>query len=126
MFTTNVFSMEIQRVKAALDQWATDKAPEAWRTKYGARAWEYSDPGDLSLGGPGPSGTEQAALLQQEEEARQNDPDNPDLPDFRNIQKARFNLYLVLYDGSFGVHNGRVSGALLDAASKWVKLEIDK
>ena len=25
------------------------------------------------------------------------------IPD--NIQKARFNLYLVLYDGSLGVHN---------------------
>ena len=52
----------------------------------GRRAWEYTMPGALSPGGPGPNAAEQTLI-----------------PD--NIKKARFNLYLVLYDGSFGVHN---------------------
>jgi hypothetical protein len=77
------------------------------RTKYGARAWEYTNPGTLSTGGPGPTASEQALI-----------------PD--PIKKARFNLYLVLYDGSFGAHNGPYSMTLLDAAQNWVQAELSK
>ena len=41
-----------------------------------------------------------------------------------NIQKARFNLYLVVHDGSFTTHNPIYSGALLDTAESWVRQEI--
>jgi hypothetical protein len=41
-----------------------------------------------------------------------------------NIKKARFNLYLVLYDGSYGVHNPAYSQLLLDAAEDWVAQEL--
>ena len=35
-------------------------------------------------------------------------------------------VYLVLYDGSFGVHNGPYSISLLDAAENWIREELNK
>jgi hypothetical protein len=106
-FTTTAISNQVQTIKAELDHWAATKAPASlWQT-YGTRAWEYTTPGDLSPGGPGPSSSEQASIPV-------------------NIQKARFNLYLVLYDGSFGVHNARFAGTLLDTAQTWVEGELNK
>jgi hypothetical protein len=102
--TTNTVSVLITDLKKSLDGWATNNAPPSLRAKYGTRAWEYSTPGDLSPGGPGPNSTEQALIP-------------------TNIQKARFNLYLVLYDGSFGVHNVFFSQDLLFAAQAWVDEE---
>ena len=101
-FTQGAISNQIQQVKAALDLWALTKAPSGLQTNYGARAWEYSIPGDLSPGGPGPTAAEQALIPV-------------------NIQKARFNLYLVLYDGSYGVHNAPYAVTLLDTAQTWVE-----
>jgi hypothetical protein len=107
VFTTMSVSNQVQQLKAALDLWATTKAPESLRTKYGARAWEYTTPGDLSPGGSGPSSSEQALIP-------------------ANIQKARFNLYIVLYDGSFGVHNGPYTITLIETAMNWVQEELNK
>ena len=85
-----------------MNQWAVTKAPAILGTaQYGTRAWEYTVPGTLSPGGPGPNAAQQELI-----------------PD--NIKKARFNLYLVLYDGSLGVHNFNYSGLLLDTAQDWV------
>lgn len=106
-FTTTAVSNQVQQVKTALDFWAAAKAPASLWTQYGARAWEYTSPGDLSPGGPGPTSLEQAVIPV-------------------NIQKARFNLYLVLYDGSYGVHNGPYAIALLDTAYNWVLDELKK
>ncbi|HLH53324.1 MAG TPA: multiheme c-type cytochrome [Verrucomicrobiae bacterium] len=106
-FTTASVSNEVQSLKASLDLWAMTKAPLALRTNYGTRAWEYTNPGDLSPGGAGPNSAEQAQVPV-------------------NIQKARFNLYLVLYDGSFGVHNGPYAATLLDAAQTWIDQELNK
>ena len=36
------------------------------------------------------------------------------------IKKARFDLYLVFHDGSFGVHNYPYDIQLLGAAQTWV------
>ena len=102
--TTNSISILIEGLKSSLDGWATNNAPAALRVKYGTRAWEYTTPGDLSPGGSGPNSTEQALIP-------------------TNIKKARFNLYLVLYDGSFGVHNVFFSQDLLFAAQAWVDEE---
>lgn len=90
-----------------LDAWAVNYATNSLRTKYGTRAWEYTTPGDLSPGGSGPNAAEQALI-----------------PD--NIKKARFDLYLVLYDGSYGVHNPGYSLNLLMNAANLVQLEINK
>jgi hypothetical protein len=106
-FTTGAISNQVQTIKTGLDLWAITKAPDSLRAKYGTRAWEYTNPGDLSPGGSGPSSSEQALVP-------------------ANIQKARFNLYLVLYDGSFGVHNGPFAVTLLDTAQTWVEEELSK
>ncbi|HEY5914429.1 MAG TPA: hypothetical protein VJA21_27890, partial [Verrucomicrobiae bacterium] len=101
-FTMGAISNRIQQVKRALDDWALVKQGGMLGTHYyGALAWEYTNPGDLSSG-TGPSTADQALI-----------------PD--NIKKARFNLYLVLYDGSFGVHNGFLAVRLLDAAEAWIR-----
>jgi hypothetical protein len=101
---------QIAGVKALLDQWATTKAPADLRAKYGPLTWEYNFPGDISNphGDPtlrGPTPAEQARI--------------PDA-----IKQARLNVYLVQYDGSFGVHNGTYARHLLDIARTNVMLEL--
>lgn len=100
-FAKEAIQYRIQQIKQDLDLWATTKAPLSLRTNYGALAWEYTHPGDLSSGGSGPNASEQLQLPP-------------------NIRKARFDLYLVLYDGSYGVHNGPYAITLLDTAENWV------
>jgi len=101
-FAQGSISNQIQQIKAELDLWGMTKAPASLQTKYGAFAWEYTTPGDLSPGGPGPNASEQGLIPV-------------------NIQKARFNLYLSLYDGSYGVHNVFYVSTLLDTAQTWVE-----
>ena len=106
VFFCGLITNSIQDLQASLNQWAVTKAPAILGTaRYGTRAWEYTVPGTLSPGGPGPTAALQALI-----------------PD--NIKKARFNLYLVLYDGSLGVHNFNYSGLLLYYAQIWVDLEL--
>lgn len=108
VFVTAVFTNQIQALQASLNEWATNQAPAILGTaQYGTRAWEYTTPGALSPGGPGPTAAQQALIPV-------------------NIQKARFNLYLVLYDGSFGVHNPLYSLRLLDTAQDWVEQELSQ
>ncbi len=102
-----VIKPRIQQLKADLDLWATTKAPIDLRTKYGPLAWEYTQPGELSTGVAGPTTAEQRQI-----------------PD--NIKLARFNLYVVTYDGSYGVHNALYGVALLDTARGWVHEELNK
>lgn len=103
-------SNRLQRAKYWLDQWAVTKADPRLR-KYGARAWEYTNPGELSnppgVTNAGPTTAEQAYI-----------------PD--PIKKARFNLYLIRYDGSYGVHNGPFAATLLEAAERWIQEELLK
>jgi len=106
-FVQGSVSVQLQQLKSELDLWATTKAPAALRQKYGALAWEYTTAGDFSPGAAGPNSTEQAQI-----------------PD--NIKKARFNLYLVLNDGSYGVHNGPFISELLDSADEWVQTELNQ
>jgi len=106
-FTMSAIGSRIQGVKNTLDLWATTKAPEALRNKYGTLAWEYTTPGGLSTGSPGPNNSEQALIP-------------------ANIRKARYNLYIVYHDGSFGVHNGAYAVTLLEEAMKWVEEELNK
>lgn len=90
----------VAELKSLLDTWATTKAPDVIRTKYGALAWEYSTPGSLSNPSAstsivGPTTSEQANVP-------------------LDVKKARMYLYIVQYDGSFGVHNARYARFLLD------------
>jgi hypothetical protein len=99
-FVSNDISNQVQQTKSLLDLWAANKAPAALQTN-GTVAWEYTTTGDLSPGGTGPNAAGQALI-----------------PD--DIKKARFDLYLVLYDGSYGVHNGPYDIQLLQSAQNWV------
>jgi hypothetical protein len=100
-FAQEVISNRVQELKFDLDFWATNKAPAALFSKYGNRAWEYTAPGSLSPGGPGPNAAEQKLIS-------------------TNIQLARFNVYVVLSDGSLGIHNPYYTEDLLDAAETWI------
>lgn len=104
-FTTNDVANQVLQVKVLLDYWATNKAPAAL-AKYGALAWEYTNPGNLSANGAGPDAAEQALIPE-------------------NIRKARFDLYLVQNDGSFGVHNPTYVITLLQTAAGWIEAELD-
>jgi hypothetical protein len=101
---TNDIAGQIQLTKSILDLWATNVAPTEFPAlqKYGTFAWEYTTPGDLSPGGSGPSTTDQTLI-----------------PD--EIKMARFDLYLVLYDGSYGVHNAPYDIQLLESAQTWIE-----
>ena len=96
----------IAQLKGYLDLWATLEAPTTLWTKYGVRSWEYTNIGGLSSGGTGPTTADQALI-----------------PD--NIKKARYNLYLVFHDGSYGVHNANHTIDLLDAAETWIVQELN-
>jgi hypothetical protein len=102
-----VISNRIQSIKADLDLWGATKADPQLRADAGIIPWEYTRTGDLSPGGRGPSSALQALI-----------------PD--NIKKARFNLYLVLYDGSYGIHNTPHAITLLNAAQTWVNEELNE
>jgi hypothetical protein len=106
VFWSGNIANQIQQVKSYLDFWAMTKAPASLWAAYGTRAWEYSTPGDLSPGGSSPNAVEQAQI-----------------PD--NIKRARFNLYIVLYDGSHGIHNPVHTVALLEAATSWIQTELN-
>jgi hypothetical protein len=107
-FATNGISSDIQTVKATLDYWATStNAPASLSAKYGTLAWEYTTPGGLSSGGPGPNAEEQLLIPE-------------------NIRKARFNLYVVQNDGSFGIHNAPYAVTLLDTAYDWIAEEVGR
>ncbi|MBM3838472.1 MAG: hypothetical protein FJ398_10990 [Verrucomicrobia bacterium] len=97
----------IANVKTLLDQWATTASDPALRTKYGTLAWEYNTIGDVTdpaqvLGAKGPTTAEQNVV-----------------PD--EIKQARFNLYLVAHDLSYGVHNTKYAQDLLKTASDLVR-----
>ncbi len=110
-FTVSAVSNQVVQVKLMLDNWALTRAPGELRANYGVRAWEYTNPGELSnppgVTGVGPATAEQALIP-------------------ANIKKARFDLYLVLHDGSYGVHNGPHSIALLDSARNLIQTEMVK
>src|SRR6185503_300536 len=94
-------------VKDGLDLWATTKSPMQIRP-YGALAWEYENAGQISSSdgtGHGPTQDEQQYIP-------------------ANIKRARFNLYLVANDRSYGVHNGPLAITLLQAAQNWVATEL--
>lgn len=116
-----VLSNQVAVVISDLNRWAASQTNALLATN-GVVAWEYSRPGGLtwqtnaagavlswSLANPvsfrGPVAAGQARIA-------------------ANILKARFNLYLYLNDGSFGVHNPIYAYQLLDFADSCVRQEL--
>ncbi|HXI72042.1 MAG TPA: multiheme c-type cytochrome [Verrucomicrobiae bacterium] len=110
-------SNSVTTLLTSLNQWAARQTNSLLATN-GVVAWEYTTPGGLtwqsdsagivtswSLNNPvtftGPNSAGQALIPDQ-------------------IKRARFNLYLVLNDGSFGVHNHALEVNLLNAAQIWI------
>ncbi len=120
-------SNEVTTVLVLLNNWAATQAPAALQTNSGAAngvaIWEYTTPGGLivqtnSLGyvtgwilsdqvipNSGPNAAGQALI-----------------PD--NIKKARFNLYVVVNDGTLGLHNWIFALDLLNAADNLIYQEL--
>jgi hypothetical protein len=109
-----MISNRIQEVKGLLDTWAATSSPDVLRTKYGTLAWEYDNAGELSS----PDGTLRGPVSSSDP----NKDEQKYIPE--NIKRARFNLYVVAYDGSLGVHNPAYSQTLLDTAEDWVAQEL--
>jgi hypothetical protein len=105
--TTN----KIAQVVALLNQWATNKGPTLFTTnysKYLQNSWEFTSRGNLStITNNGPSTADQAKI-----------------PD--GIKQARYNLYEISGDGSYGVHNPGYARYLLGLAKTNVQTEISK
>jgi hypothetical protein len=125
-FLTPYLSNKVSLVIFSLNRWAATKAPASLRAN-GVVAWEYTTPGGLtwqtnaagyvtswaqkdSVNFTGPDAAGQSLLT----------------TNYPNILKARFNLYLFLNDGSFGVHNPFFALGLLDAAENWTAQELNK
>jgi len=117
-YLTPVLSNSVTTLITALNQWAALQT-NSLLTASNMVAWEYTIPGGLmwqtnSVGnvmgwtlnnpvtftGPGPAG--QSLIPDQ-------------------VKRTRFNLYLVLNDGSFGVHNPTLAINLLNAAQIWME-----
>jgi hypothetical protein len=116
-YLTPVISNSVTTLITALNRWAA-KQTNSLRATKGVVAWEYTNPGGLTwrtnsagnvtgwtLNNPvtftGPGAAGQALI-----------------PD--KVKRTRFNLYLVLNDGSFGVHNPTLAINLLNAAQIWM------
>ena len=104
-FVQDAMTNNIKVVVSALNYWATHTTNDFLRTNYQERAWEYPTPGSLSAPGPAPAAAEQTQIPE-------------------NIRRARFNVYTVENDGSFGVHNGTYSVILLETALNWIQEEL--
>lgn len=111
-------SNQVSTVIFLLNRWAAIKAPAALRTN-GAVIWEYTTPGGLIWQTNSFGFVTSWTQLDQVNFSGPNAAGQALIPN--NIKKARFNLYLVVNDGSFGVHNSIFARRLLTAAELFVQ-----
>jgi len=118
-YLTPAISNSVATLITAMNRWAANAAlTNSLLAGTNLVAWEYTSPGGLtwqtnstgqvtswSLDNPvtftGPVTAGQAFIPDQ-------------------VKRARFNMYLVLNDGSFGVHNPTLALNLLNAAQIWM------
>jgi hypothetical protein len=110
-------SNQVSSVIFFLNRWAALKAPPALQTN-GAVIWEYTTPGGLIWQTNSFGFVTGWTLVDQVNFTGPDAAGQALIPD--NIKKARFNLYLVVNDGSFGIHNPDFARALLDAAENLI------
>jgi hypothetical protein len=120
-------SNEVTTVLVILNNWAATQAPAALQTNSGASGaaiWEYTAPGGLIL--QTNSAGYATGWIQLDQGTNTNKGPNAAsqalIPD--NIKKARFDLYLVVNDGSLGTHNWFFALNLLSAAQSLVNQEL--
>ncbi len=113
-------SNEVTTVIVLLNNWAAIKGT-ALQTD-GVVAWEYTTPGGLILQTNSLGYATGWTRLDQPNYSGPSAADQALIPD--NIKKARFNLYLVVNDGSLGVHNWVFALNLLNTAENLIYQEI--
>ena len=113
-------SNEVTTVIVLLNNWAATKGA-ALQTN-GVVAWEYTTPGGLVLQTNSLGYATGWTLLDQVNYSGPGAAGQASIPD--NIKKARFNLYLVVNDGSLGTHNWIFALNLLTAAEDLIYQEI--
>jgi Cytochrome c554 and c-prime len=99
---TSDLSNQVATVITLLNEWAAFRAPPPLRTN-GIVAWEYSTSGGLTWTTNSAGFVTSWSLTQPANFTGPDAAGQALIPD--NIKRARFDLYLVLNDGSFGVHN---------------------
>jgi hypothetical protein len=125
-FFTAYLSNSVAGVISGLNRWASTKAPASLRTN-GVVAWEYTTPGGLTWTNDA-FGNVKSWTLSVPPNFTGPDADGQALlrTNYPNILKARFDLYLLLNDGSFGVHNPPYARQLLSAAQYFIIVELNK
>jgi hypothetical protein len=100
------------QIVGLMQQWSLTKAPaiDPAFVKYGVNAWEYTVAGQLS----NPDGVSTIV----------GPPSNLQSKIPSDIKQARFNLYLVEHDASYGVHNPNYARVLLEDAKNRVNRQL--
>jgi len=117
-YLTPAISNNVVTLITALNRWAVLKAPAALQTN-GVVAWEYTTPGGLTWQTNSSGAVTGWTLDNPVNFTGPNTAGQALIPD--NIKRVRFNLYLVLNDGSMGVHNPSLAINLLNAAEIWME-----
>jgi len=116
-YLTPAINNAVTTLITAMNRWAATKAPAALRTN-GVVAWEYTTPGGLTWTTNSVGNVTSWSLTKPVTFTGPNTAGQALIPD--QVKRARFNLYLVLNDGSFGVHNPTFAINLLSAAEVWM------
>jgi len=116
-YLTPAISNGVTTLLTALNRWAATKAPVALQTN-GVVAWEYTSPGGLTWQTNSAGNVISWSLANPVTFTGPNTAGQALIPD--QVKRTRFNLYLVLNDGSFGVHNPTLALNLLNAAGIWM------
>ena len=107
---TLALSNQVATVIFALNQWAATQTNPLLASNR-LVAWEYTTPGGLKWKTNSSGWVTGWSLADSVNFTGPSDAGQALIPD--NIKKARFDLYLVLNDGSLGVHNPNYAQALL-------------
>jgi len=114
-------SNQVTTVLILLNQWAATQAPSALQTN-GNVLWEYTAPGGLLLQTNSLGYATGWTLANPVNYTGPNAAGQALIPD--NIKKARFDLYLVVNDGSLGTHNWIFAYNLLSSAQSMINQEL--
>ena len=117
-FLTPAISNNVVSLLTALNRWAA-RQTNSLLTTTNMVAWEYTTPGGLSWRTNSFGYVTSWSLVNPVTFTGPKTPGQALIPD--QVKRARFNMYLVLNDGSFGVHNPTLALNLLNAAQIWME-----